>query len=105
MEELSQWLKTQHKGLLTYERFHQRILDIGAERREQYALYYLLAVLVDRFVEAYEETPLTVDVADEAYRRLVVLSEKAVMFDSMKCDEQLIFLNEIAASHLDWRLS
>ncbi len=101
MDELAQWLKSQHKGLRTYRMFQQKVLELGAKRRDQYALYFLLAMLVGRFVDVYEEKPLTLDVTDEAHRRLVTLSDKAAQFDRMSDAERLTLLNEIAVSELN----
>lgn len=100
MEELAHWLKSQHKGLRTYKTFHQKVLDLGASNRGQYALYYLLAMLVGRFVDAYEDSPLTLDVTDEAHKRLVAIAEKCSHFEKMSADERLKILNEIAAMEL-----
>jgi hypothetical protein len=100
VEELAQWLKSQHKGLRTYKTFHQKVLDLGTSQRHQYALYYLLGALVGRFVEAYDDSPLTLDVADEAHKRLVAIAEKCSLFDSMSADNRLKLLNEIAAMDL-----
>lgn len=100
MEELAQWLKSQHKGLRTYKTFQQKVLEVGAKRRDQYALCYLLSMLAGRFVDTYEETPLTLDITDEAHRRLIAFADKAAKFDSMSCDSRLELLNEIAASDL-----
>lgn len=101
MEELAQWLKSQHKGLRTYKTFQQKVLDAGSAHRDQYALYALLAGLVGRFVEAYEETPLTLEITDEAHKRLVALSDSAIEFDRMSDKDRLALLNEIAASELN----
>ena len=100
MEELAQWLKQQHKGLRTYKTFQQKVLEIGSKKRRQYALFYLLAMLAGRFVEAYDENPLVLDVADEAHKRLVAFTDKAVRFGSMNPQQQIELLNEIAASEL-----
>jgi len=100
VEELAEWLKSQHKGLRTYKTFQQKVLEIGAKHRDHYALCYLLAMLAGRFSDAYEETPLTLDVTDEAHRRLVTYADKAAKFDSISSDGRLEFLNEIAASDL-----
>ena len=100
MEDLVQWLKTQHKGLRTYKTFQRKVLEIGAKNKSQYAVYYLLAALVDRFVEIYDERPLTLDITEEAQKRLVAISEKAVQFDKLPASQQVALLNEIAASDL-----
>jgi hypothetical protein len=100
VEELAEWLKSQHKGLRTYKTFQQKVLEVGAKHRDHYALCYLLAMLAGRFSDTYEETPLTLDVTDEAHRRLVAYADKAAKFDSIASDSRLEFLNEIAASDL-----
>lgn len=101
MEELALWLKSQHRGLRTYKEFQQKVLEAGSKHRDQYALYSLLAVMVGRFIDAYEEAPLTLDVTDEAHKRLVALSDSAVRYNAMSSDERLALLNEIAASELN----
>lgn len=100
MEELTRWLKSQHKGLRTYKTFHQKVLDLGAQDRQHYAMYSLLATLVGRFVEAYEESPLTLDVADEAHKRLVAISEKCSHFDDISSENKLKLLNDVASMEL-----
>lgn len=100
MEELVQWLKSQHKGLRTYKGFHQRALELGAQHRDQYAIYYLLSALVGRFIDSFEDSPLTLDVTDEAHKRLVRITEKAAGYEGMSSDQRLSILNEIAAMEL-----
>jgi hypothetical protein len=100
VKEVAEWLKSQHKGLRTYKTFQQMVLDAGSKHREQYALYYLLATLVGRFVDSYEEAPLTLGVTDGAHRRLMALSEKAAKFESLSSADQFKLLNEIALSEL-----
>lgn len=101
MEELALWLKSQHRGLRTYKEFQQKVLEAGSKHRDQYALYSLLANMVGRFIDAYEEAPLTLDITDEAHKRLVALSDSAVRYNSMSSDERLALLNEIASSELN----
>ena len=100
MEELVRWLKSQHKGLQTYQTFQQKLIEAGSKNRDDYALYSLLATTVGRFVSIYEEQPLTLAVAEEAHKRLVALSEKAAKFNSLSADAKLKLLNEIAVSDL-----
>ncbi len=101
MEELGQWLKSQHKGLRTYKTFQQKVLDVGAAHRGEFVLYYLLAALAGRFVDAHEEQPLTLDITDEAHKRLMAFMDKALQFKSMNPDDRLKLLNEIAGSELN----
>ncbi len=100
MEELAQWLKSQHKGLRTEMTFQQKVLELASKGRRDSALYHLLAMLVGRFIDAYDERPLTLDLADEAHKRLIVVSDKAVHFNSMSADDRIDLLNEIAAMDL-----
>lgn len=101
MEELSRWLGSQHSGLVTYQTFYQRVLTIGAKSEDQVALCSLLAALVDQFIEIYDEEPLPSDVADEAYGRLAVLMGMAAKFNSLKPEQKLEALNDIAAAKLN----
>jgi hypothetical protein len=57
-------------------------------------------MLVGRFIDAYEEMPLNLEVIEEAHKRLVALSDKAARFDALSADERLKLLNEIAAADL-----
>jgi hypothetical protein len=100
LEELAEWLKSQHKGLRTYKTFHRKALEVGAKSKTDYALYSLLATLVDRFIEAYDERPLTLDVTEEAHKRLISITDEAMHFTKMAPDKQIAFLNKIAASDL-----
>lgn len=100
MEELANWLKSQHKGLRTYKTFQRRALELGAINKPQAALYYLLAMLADRFVETYDEVPLTLEVTDEAHKRLAAITDKATGYGKMSPEQQLALLNEIAVAEL-----
>jgi hypothetical protein len=56
--------------------------------------------LTARFIDAFEDSPLTLDVTDEAHKRLVGITEKAAKYDRMSADQRLSILNEIAAMEL-----
>lgn len=101
MEQLSDWLKSQHKGLRTYKTYQQKVLEIGARTGRNFALYALLSALVGHFIDAYDEAPLTLDTADEAHKRLVLLSERATQYDSLSVDDRLALLDDIAKSNLE----
>ena len=100
MEGLVQWLKSQHKGLRTYKAFHQRVLELGGQHRDEFALYFLLSAVAARFVDAFEDSPLTLDVTDEAHKRLVAITEKASQYPRMPAEQRLALLNEIAVTDL-----
>lgn len=101
MEELAQWLKSQHKGLRTYKVFQQRVSEFASQHPNHSALGSLLAMLVGRFVDSYEDSPLTLDVTDAAHRRLTAFAEKAAQFDRLSAEDRLKLLNEIAAAELN----
>ncbi len=100
MDSLLTWLKPQHSGLRTYKAFQQKVLQLAATDRRHLALYHMLATLVGRFIETYEEQPLPVDVADEALKRLIALVEKAAKSLTGSAADQLEVLNLIAAADL-----
>jgi len=100
VEELVIWLKSQHKGLQTYTTFQQKVLEAASLHKNESALSSLLAMLVGRFVANYEQSPLSSQVAEEAHRRLVALTEKAANFQSLSSDGRLDLLNDIASSDL-----
>jgi hypothetical protein len=100
LDELLEWLRSQHKGLRTYKSFQQKVLEAGGKKRGEYALYYLLSSLVGRFVDTYDDRPLMLDVTDEAFRRLVELVERAGKFEKLSAKDQVGFLNELASTEL-----
>jgi hypothetical protein len=100
LNELLTWLKPQHGGVRTYKDFLQKVMQLAASDRDHLAVYTLLATLVGRFIESYEEHPLAVDVADGALKRLIALVEKAAASLGGSPADQLAVLNEIAAAEL-----
>jgi len=100
LDELLTWLKPQPNGLRTYKAFQQKVLTLAAADRAHAALYQLLAALVGHFIEHYEESPLSADVADTALSRLVALVEKAAKSLKGSPADQLGVLNEIATAEL-----
>ena len=97
---MAQWLRSNHRGLATYKSFQQKLLDAAVEHRDHYVVFYLLATIIERFVEVQEDTPLTFDTMDRARKRLVAISNKIARFDAMSCEDRLELLNEIAATDL-----
>jgi hypothetical protein len=73
MNDLHAWLSEQHHGLRTYRTFQQKLETLSADDPEQRGLCRLLSSLVGRYVEAFDEAPLPVAVADNAYHRLLAL--------------------------------
>ncbi len=100
MDELKQWLSHQHAGLRTLRAFAEEASQLCARDRDHAALYFILASLVGRFVDAHEEQPLPVEVAEEAFRRLRELMTRAAQSLAAPAAEQLRALNEIASADL-----
>jgi hypothetical protein len=100
LDELLNWLKPQHNGLTTYRTFQQKALQLVQSDRAHAAAYQLLASLVARFIDHYEEHPLPADVADGALNRLIRLVEQAAKSHKGSAADQLGVLNEIAATEL-----
>lgn len=97
MEELGNWLSQQHNGLQTYKAFQQRVSLLLTQDRDHAALFYLLASIVGRFIDTYEEHPLPVDVADEAFKKLRDLVQRAAQTMKGPAAGQIKLLNEIAS--------
>jgi hypothetical protein len=100
LDELQSWLTQQHSGLRTYKDFQQKAYALIAKDRDHAALYYLLASLVGRFVDAYDEEPLPVGVADKAFDQLLDLVKRGAQSLKASPADQLKLLNDIAAAEL-----
>ncbi|RZN10940.1 hypothetical protein CWO91_10790 [Bradyrhizobium genosp. SA-3] len=73
MNDLHAWLSQQHHGLRTFQIFQQKLERLGRDDPAQRGLCRLLSGVVGSYVEAFDEAPLPVEVADGAYRRLLTL--------------------------------
>jgi len=98
MNELHHWLSQQHHGLRTFRTFQQQVETLGRDQPEQRALCRLLGCLVGRFVEIFDEEPLPVAVADQAYNRLLDLV--AGLDFQAGADHRLADVNRVAAFDL-----
>jgi hypothetical protein len=73
MNDLYAWLSQQHHGLRTYRTFQQKLATLSRDEPGQRALCRLLSSLAGGYIEAFDEEPLPVAVADRAYQRLLDL--------------------------------
>ena len=73
MNELHTWVSQQHHGLRTFKTFQQKLESLSRDEPEQRGLYRLLSNIVGGYIEAFDEEPLPVEVADEVHRRLLEL--------------------------------
>ncbi|UWU75384.1 hypothetical protein N2603_35915 [Bradyrhizobium huanghuaihaiense] len=98
MNALHTWLSQQHHGLQTFREFQQRLYDACKNEPDQQGLCCLLNTVVDNYVEAFDEEPLPVAVADHAYQRLLDLV--ADIDFGASAEQRLVIINRVAASDL-----
>ncbi|MBB4373088.1 hypothetical protein GGD63_005903 [Bradyrhizobium sp. cir1] len=98
MNDLHAWLSEQHHGLRTFRTFQQKLDTLGRDDPAQRGLCRLLSSLVASYVEAYDEAPLPVEVADSAYHRLLALVASIDL--NADADRRLADINRVAESRL-----
>ncbi|QOZ65832.1 hypothetical protein [Bradyrhizobium arachidis] len=98
MNDLHAWLSEQHHGLRTFRTFQQKLETLGRDDPEQRGLCRLLSSLVGSYVEAFDEAPLPVEVADGAYQRLLTLVASIDL--NADADRRLADINRVAESRL-----
>jgi hypothetical protein len=91
-------LSQQHHGLRTYHAFQQKLATLSRHEPGQRALCRLLTYLVGSCVEAFDEEPLPVAVADRAFQRLADLV--ASLDFRASAEHRLADLNRVAACDL-----
>jgi hypothetical protein len=98
MNDLHVWLLQQHHGLRTFQILQQKLVTLSRDDPEQRALCRLLTYLVGGYIEAFDEEPLPVAVADRAYQRLLDLV--ASLDFRASAEHRLADLNRVAACAL-----
>jgi len=98
MNDLSRWLANQHHGLRTFRTFQQKLHDIGSGDPGQRAICRLLHAVVGSYVDAYDEAPLPVAIADRAHRHLLELV--ASIDFGAGAERRLADINRVAACDL-----
>lgn len=71
MNELHDWLSQQHHGLRTFQLFRQELTKLTIDDPDRAALYTLLSMLVAPYIEAFDEEPVPISVADRAFGNLL----------------------------------
>jgi len=66
MNDLHAWLSQQHYGSRTFQILQQKLATLSGDEPEQRALCRLLTYLIGSYIEAFDEEPLPVAVADRA---------------------------------------
>ncbi|MBB4394421.1 hypothetical protein [Bradyrhizobium sp. ERR14] len=100
MNDLHAWLSEQHHGLRTFRTFQQKLETLGRDDPAQRGLCRLLSDVVGSYVEAFDEAPLPVDIAEDAYRRLLTLVESLDLHGNAA--RRLADINRVATCEL-WR--
>src|SRR5690242_1176066 len=98
MNGLHDWLSRQHHGLRTFQLFRQKLAKLTIDDPANAALYTLLGMLVARYIEAFDEEPVPISVADRAFGNL--LRVVAGLDFSESAEGRLIDLNRIATLDL-----
>jgi len=98
MNDLHAWLSEQHHGLRTFRIFQQKLETLGRGDPSQRGLCRLLSGLVGSYVEAFDEAPLPVEIADGAYQRLLTLVGSIDL--CANAERRLADINHVAESHL-----
>ncbi|UPK40683.1 hypothetical protein IVB18_44910 [Bradyrhizobium sp. 186] len=98
MNDLHAWLSQQHHGLWTFRIFQQKLETLGRDDPAQRGLCRLLSGLVGSYVEAFDEVPLPVNVADQAYDRLLTLVASLDLHADT--DRRLADINRVATCEL-----
>ena len=98
MNNLHTWLSQQHHGLRTFRTFQQKLDDLGNGDPGQRAMCRLLKNIVGSYIDAFDEDPLPVAVADHAYRRLLEMVA-SLDFDG-NAERRLADINRVAAMDL-----
>ncbi|MCK1340341.1 hypothetical protein ACVW1A_001999 [Bradyrhizobium sp. LB1.3] len=98
MNDLHAWLSQQHHGLRTFRIFQQKLETLGRDDPSQRGLCRMLSGLVDNYVEAFDEAPLPVEIADGAYHRLLTLVEGIDLQGD--ADRRLADINRVAETRI-----
>ncbi|MGY4477489.1 hypothetical protein [Bradyrhizobium sp. USDA 3364] len=96
--DLHIWLSQQPHGLRTFRNFQQKLEILSKADPEQRGVCRLLSGLVGNYVEAFDEEPLPVAVADRAYGRLLDLVASLDLKGNP--DRRLADINRIASCDL-----
>jgi hypothetical protein len=98
MNDLHAWLSQQHHGFRTFHTFQQKLAALSRDEPGQRALCRLLSSLVGGYIEAFDEEPLPVAIADRTHQRLFDLVASLDLRAS--AEGQLAELNRVAACRL-----
>lgn len=99
-EDLVKTLEIHNYGVRAYEQVAQLCYKSVAEQHD-YAIHFLvLSVFAERFVNRYDEHPLTVGEADDEKKRILGWIEKMEASLLKSQDDQIRLLNNISRGFL-----
>jgi hypothetical protein len=98
MNDLYTWFAHQHHGLRAFRELKQKLENLSRDEPEQRGLYRLLGNLVGSYIEAFDEEPLPVAIADHAHDSLLELLASLDLRGAP--DRRLADINRVAASDL-----
>lgn len=98
MNDLYTWFAHQHHGLRAFRDFKQKLEELSADEPEQRGLYRLLGNMIGSYIEAFDEEPLPVAIADHAHDRLLALLGSLDLRGGP--DRRLADINRVAESDL-----
>jgi len=98
MNDLHAWLSQQHHGLRTFQIFQQKLETLGRDDPAQRGLCRLLSGIIGSYVEAFDEAPLPVEIAERAYRRLLTLLASLDLHGN--AERRLADINRVATCDL-----
>jgi len=95
MNDLYAWVAGQHHGLRTFKAFQQKLESLGKDEPDQRGLCKVLSSVVGRYVDALDEQPVPVELADRAHQRLLELLASLDL--RATADRRLADINRVAA--------
>lgn len=98
MNDPHAWLSEQHHGLRTFRIFQQKLDTLGRDDPAQRGLCRLLSGVIGNYIEAFDEAPLPVQIAERAYHRLLALVASIDL--NADADRRLADINRVAESRL-----
>ena len=100
MKDILIWLQAQPGGTATYTALVRKLEDALKFGHGDAAIVRMLALLTNRFVDAFERDPLPAPVNQQALEQLTLWVDRAVRLEGEGPAEKLDFLNDVARADL-----
>lgn len=96
LEDLVKTLEVNNYGVRAYEQFAQLCYKSVVEQPDMAIFFLTLSVMAERFVNQYDESPLTITVADAQKNKILRLIEKMEKTLNESSAQQVRLLNAVA---------